>query len=88
MDRARDGSDTSPEIEQRMIERWRRATPDEKLDRMFGMGQLVNELARTEVRQRYPEASEREIELRLASRTLDRQTMIKVFGWDPLERGR
>ena len=82
------GSDTSPEIEQRMIEHWRRASPDEKLDRMFGMAQLVNDLARAELRQRYPSASERELTMRLASRTLDRQTMIRVFRWDPAEHGR
>jgi len=71
-----------------MIEHWRRATPDQKLDRMFGMAALVNELARSEIRQRYPDATAREIDLRLASRTLDRETMIRAFGWDPAVRGR
>jgi len=32
----------------------------------------------------YPEADEREIFLRVAARRLDRDTMIKVYGWDPL----
>ena len=48
----------------------------------------MNTLARAELKTRYPEATEREITLRLASRTLDRETMIKAFGWDPAERGR
>ena len=34
-----------------MLERWRTATPDEKLDRMFGMAALVNELARSDLRE-------------------------------------
>jgi hypothetical protein len=83
-----DGSDTPPAIADRMIERWRRASADDKLDRMFGMAALVNDLARAELRKRYPGATERELTLRLASRTLDRETMIRAFGWDPVERGR
>lgn len=82
------GSDTPLDIEQQMLELWRRATPDQKLRRMFGMGHMINELARAETRRRYPEATAREIELRLASRTLERETMINAFGWDPDVHGR
>lgn len=71
-----------------MLELWRRATPEQKLARMFGMGQMINELARAEVRRRYPTASAREVDLRLASRTFDRQTMLDAFGWDPDVHGR
>jgi hypothetical protein len=71
-----------------MVDLWRRATPEQKLARMFGMAQMINELARAEVRQRYPTASPREIDLRITSRTFDRETMIKAFGWDPEIRGR
>lgn len=88
MDRPAKGSDTPPDVEQMMLGLWRRATPDQKLARMFGMGQMINELARAETRRRYPGATPREIELRLASRTLDRDTMIKAFGWDPEVHGR
>lgn len=66
-----------------MLDHWRRASPDQKLDRMFAMGHSVNELARADLRTRYPDATPREIELRLRSRSLDRETMIRVFGWDP-----
>ena len=55
---------------------------------MFGMGHMINELARAETRRRDPAATPREIELRLASRTLDRDTMINAFGWDPDIHGR
>ncbi len=88
MDRPARGSDTPPDVEQMMLEMWRRATPDQKLARMFGMGHMINELARSETRGRYPTATPREIELRLASRTLDRQTMMNAFGWDPDIHGR
>ena len=88
MDRPARGSDTPPDVEQMMLGLWRRATPDQKLARMFGMGHMINELARAETRQRYPAATPREIELRLASRSLDRETMINAFGWDPDIHGR
>jgi len=71
-----------------MLDLWRHATPAQKLARVFGMGRMINELARAELRKRYPEASPREIELRLASRTIPRETMIQAFGWDPDLHGR
>jgi hypothetical protein len=71
-----------------MIDLWRRATPDQKLARMFGMGHMINELARGETRQRYPNATPREIDLRVASRAFDRKTMLDAFGWDPDIQGR
>lgn len=55
---------------------------------MFSMANTVNELARAELRSRYPAATPREIDLRLRSRTLDRETMIRAFGWDPDVHGR
>lgn len=80
-------SDTSPEVDRIMFEYWRRATYTQKLERMLSIGRSVNELTRAELRRRYPAALPREIELRLASRSLDRDTMIKAFGWDPLVHG-
>lgn len=70
-----------------MIDYWRRASPAEKLARMFGMGHSINELARADLRRRYPDATPREIDLRLRSRSLDRNTMIRAFGWDPAVHG-
>lgn len=83
VDLPRPGSDTPPHVERLMIELWRRATADQKLARMFGMGRMINELAKAEVRRRYPGASSREIDLRLAARTLPREIMIRGFDWDP-----
>ena len=87
-DRPEKGSDTPRSVERLMLELWRRATPDQKLARMFGMGRMINELARAEMRQRHPAASPREIELCLASRTLPHEIMIRAFGWDPARHGR
>ncbi|MEO8549145.1 MAG: hypothetical protein ABI678_04210 [Kofleriaceae bacterium] len=82
------GSDTHPVVHRMMEDHWRRTSPALKLERMFAMGRSINDLARAELRQRYPEATPRELELRLRSRSLDRPTMIRVFGWDPDIHGR
>jgi hypothetical protein len=83
MDAPAPGSDTPVAIERRMVELWRAATPTQKLEKVFGIGRMINELARGELRKRYPEATARELDLRLAARVLDRDTMIRAFGWDP-----
>jgi hypothetical protein len=83
----RPGSDTPPEVERIMIELWRKATPEQKLARMCGIGRMLNELVRADLRQRYPDATEREMQLRVAARSYDRELMIKAFGWDPRIHG-
>lgn len=80
--------DTPPEVEARMVELWRRATPDQRLAKILGLGRALNEMTRAELRRRYPQATAREIELRLAARNLDRETMLRAFGWDPDVHGR
>jgi hypothetical protein len=70
-----------------MIELWRKASPELKLQRVFGMGRMLNELIRAELRRRYPEATDRELQLRLAARSYERELMIKAFGWDPKIHG-
>ena len=71
-----------------MFALWRQATPGQKLRKVFSIGKMINDLVRGELRKRYPDATAREIELRLASRNLDRQTMIRAFNWDPELHGR
>lgn len=85
---AKGASDTSPEVDELMFQLWRKATPTQKLRKVFSIGNTLNELIRGELRRRYPEATPRELELRLASRNLDRETMIRAFDWDPDLHGR
>lgn len=79
--------DTSLEADELMFQLWRRATPAQKLQKVLRLGNMVNELIRAQLRQRYPAATIREIDLRLASRNLPRETMIRAFGWDPAIHG-
>lgn len=70
--------DTPPEIEQMLIEGYRKMPVWRKL-------QQVGEL--NDIRRRHPQADERELKLRLASRWIEPELMLKVFGWDVEKEG-
>jgi hypothetical protein len=79
--------DTPPEIERILIEGYRRMTPAEKFRRIEDLNRTLEMLARAEVRRRHPEADEREIRLRVASRRIPAELMRKAFRWDPEKEG-
>lgn len=79
--------DTSPEAEQVLIEAYRRMPPWEKARRLTEIIRACERLALAGIRERYPHASEREVRLRLAALRLDRETMVRVFRWDPAKEG-
>ena len=84
----RDGlSDTSPDAERVLIEGYRRMTPAQRLDRVFAMNRALEQLQRARIAAEYGSVPEREMRLRLASLRLGRETMVKVFGWDPDKMG-
>jgi len=58
--------DTTPEIEKRQVEAWRRMRPAEKLALVLQMSANVRQLALAGVRRRHPDASTHELQLRLA----------------------
>ena len=74
-------SDTSPAIEARLTDAYRRMTPSEKLARVVALTGAVRALALADVRRRYPHADAREQALRVASRWIDRDLMQRAFGW-------
>ena len=59
-------ADTSPEIEARQIDAWRRMTSEEKAAIVRRLTKASIAMARAGVRHRYPDASPREQFLRLA----------------------
>ena len=80
--------DTPPDIEELILEGYRRMTPREKLRRVVELNRAVEEMAAARIRSQYgPHLSQRELRLRLAALRLDRETMVDVFGWDPEEKG-
>lgn len=61
---------------------------EERLLRAFRMGEAVRALAAARIRAQYgPDLSERELLLRLGALSIDRETMIRAFGWDPELKG-
>jgi len=82
--------DTAPEIQRRQFEIWRRMTPAEKLELVGQMRDTVLALARADIRQRHPDATERECFLRLMQRTLGPELARKAYpeleSFDPRAR--
>ena len=62
-------------------------SPAEKLQRVAELNAAVLELAAAGIRRRHGAVAEEELRLRLAALWLDRETMVRAFGWDPREHG-
>ncbi len=77
-------ADTPLDVEERLLERYRQMTEQERLAIALDLSEAVRQLALAGIRDRYgPNLSPREERLRLAALTIDRETMIRAFGWDP-----
>lgn len=84
---AADISDTHPHVQEILIDGYRRMSPQDKLKRVSELTKAVQQLALARIREKYDNLSEHEQHLRLASLWLGRETMIKVFNWDPSVKG-
>lgn len=80
-------NDTHPKIEAFLIEGYRKMSPSQKLERVRALTRAVQELALLDVRRRHPDADEREQELRVASRWIEPELMVRAFGWDARKMG-
>jgi hypothetical protein len=77
-------ADTPPDIEEIVLERYRQMTPQEKIAIVQDLNRTAMLMALAGIRMRHgSDLSEQELRLRLAALWLDRETMIKVYGWDP-----
>src|SRR6185436_11687167 len=73
-------TDTPPEIEEILLEGYRRMPPVEKLRQVFDLNRAAQRMAAMRIQARYgPNLSERELRLRLAALWLDRETMVEAF---------
>jgi hypothetical protein len=79
--------DTHPTIEALLIEGYRGMSPGQKLERVCALIQAVQALAILDIRRRHPIANEREQKLRLASRWIEPELMLRAFGWDVRQNG-
>jgi len=76
-------ADTSPVAERMQFEFWGQMTPARKFALFLDLQDTVIALAESGIRLRHPDASPREVFLRRAARTLDHETMLRVYGEDP-----
>ena len=84
---ARFMEDTSPEMERVWLEMLRRRTPAERFRRVCELNAMLERGAIEETRLRFPNATERELRLRVASRRISPELMRAAFGWNPDEEG-
>jgi len=82
------GRDTRPEAARLLVEGYRRMSAAQKLAIVEDLSLAAKQLAASRIRAQYPQATEREVSLRVASLTLSRDVMIRAFGWDPDREGR
>jgi hypothetical protein len=80
-------NDTSQNAEEFLLEGYRSMSPERKLRQVTCLTQLAQRMALTRLRAQYGVMSENEERLRLAALWLSRETMVKLFGWDPVEKG-
>lgn len=79
--------DTSPAIRKMLIMGYRKMSPQQKLKRVSELTKAIQQLALARIRKQYGNISEQKQQLRLAALWLDRETMIRVFHWDPKSEG-
>ena len=73
---------------QRIVtEHVRAMDPIDRIARMDDMYRAAEEMARMQLAERYPDAGEHEIKLRLAARRYGRKFTMQWFGWDPEVQG-
>jgi hypothetical protein len=79
--------DTERDARARVVHRWRAMSPCERLDQVAALNHACEQLAEAGVRRRHPAASEDEVRRRVIALRLGRETMVGVYGWDPMVEG-
>lgn len=79
--------DTPIHIQKKLIAGYRKMTPQQKRQQVNELTKSVQQLALARIRKQYCNISEREQRLRLGALWLPRETMIRVFNWDPKKQG-
>jgi hypothetical protein len=80
-------NDTSLNAQEILFNGYRAMSVQKKLRCVSELTKAVQEMALARIKKQYGDMPEREQKLRLASLWLDRDTMVKVFGWDPEKQG-
>jgi hypothetical protein len=79
--------DTSIEAETLLFDHYGSLEVHEKTEIIADLNGQMDRIALVGIRERHPDASEREQHLRLAALKYGRELMVKAFGWDPELQG-
>lgn len=79
--------DTDEATERKLIELARATSVRKKFQQVANATTTLKRFAAAGLRRRYPQASEEELRRRLAAVLFDRETVVKVYGWDPEKEG-
>ncbi|KAB2967097.1 MAG: hypothetical protein F9K18_04720 [Thermoanaerobaculia bacterium] len=80
--------DTPPEVEEMLVRRLREIGPRARLQATLDLNRTLEALALLGIRSRHGEGlGERQVRLRLFALRLDRDHMVRAFGWDPEKEG-
>jgi len=80
-------TDTAPAAEAFLLERLRAMSPSAKLELVRRLNRGLVGMSVAGIRSRHGALDERELGLRVAALRLPRETMVRVFGWDPQREG-
>ena len=76
-------SDTHPRIEQMLLDAYDRMSADELLGQVTQLTQAAQQMALAGLRDQFPDATEREIQMRLASLWYGPELVRRATGWSP-----
>jgi len=76
-------SDTHPEALEIWLNLFRNMEPERRVGLALDQSRRAFGMAEANVRILYPDADDREVQLRVASRHISRDLMIRAFEWDP-----
>ena len=79
--------DTAPEAQRKHYELMRRLSPEQKLSMAFALTDATRQLIFSDLRHRFPAASDAEIRRRFIARVLPREVVIRAYGFDPKAEG-
>lgn len=74
------GEDTSPEIEAMLVARYREMTPAQRAAKVASLTASAHAVALAGLRLAHPDATDRELQLRLAARFIDRALLERAVG--------
>jgi hypothetical protein len=80
-------ADTTPEAQRMHYELMRWLTPTKRLGLAFELTHATRQLIVSDLRHRFPDASDDEIRRRFIARVLPREDVIRVYAFDPQEEG-